>query len=285
MSSQTVTTEGGRVSIGSLPSLNTPQPADQLLGIQGGKAGLFPLSSLGGGTSPISGYATTTALSNEAQIRQKADDTLNQKLDGIRAAIPGPPDLSGYMRKADASSFISGPRLDTAIAQAVGNLSIPSIDGLAQQADLAAETAARQQADTILGQRIDGLGQRIDALPTSGTSSGSGLSGPVTITSLPTWHGSNKAPVRLFGTIQDDGGAYNSSTIAYPGGVTFKYPPIITGRTYIILFDDWGKGTATAVSDLVIQSVSRSGFTFQHVGPWPGNGQEWIIYSVEGIPS
>ncbi len=281
MSSQTVTTEGGRVSIGSLPSLNTPQSGDTVLGLQNGKAGLFPLSSLGDGTGPISGYATTTALSNEAQIRQKADDTLNQKLDGIRAAIPGTPDLSGYMKKADASSFVSGAQLEAAI----NGLHIPSTDGLAQQADLAAETAARQQADTLLGQRIDGLGQRIDALPTSGTSSGTGSSGPVTITSLPTWHGSNKAPVRLFGTIQDDGGAYNSSTVAYPGGVTFKYPPIITGKTYIILFDDWGKGTATAVSDLVIQSVSRSGFTFQHVGPWPGNGQEWIIYSVEGIPS
>lgn len=281
MSSQTVTTEGGRVSIGSLPSLSNPQPGDTVLGLQNGKAGLFPLSSLGGGTGPVSGYATTTALSNEAQARQKADDTLNQKLDGIRAAIPDPPDLSGYMKKTDASPFVSGAQLEAAI----NGLHIPSTDGLAQQADLAAETTARQQADTILGQRIDGLGQRIDALPTSGTSSGTGSSGPVTITSLPTWHGSNKAPVRLFGTIQDDGGAYNSSTIAYPGGVTFKYPPIITGKTYIILFDDWGKGTATAVSDLVIQSVSRSGFTFQHVGPWPGNGQEWIIYSVEGIPS
>ncbi|MCX5617099.1 hypothetical protein NQF86_00230 [Bombella sp. TMW 2.2543] len=281
MSSQTVATTGSRISIGSLPSLNTPQSGDTVLGLQNGKAGLFPLSSLGGGTGPVSGYATTTALSNEAQIRQKADDTLNQKLDGIRAAIPGTPDLSGYMKKADASSFVSGAQLEAAI----NGLHIPSTDGLAQQADLAAETTARQQADTILGQRIDGLGQRIDALPTSGTSSGTGSSGPVTITSLPTWHGSNKAPVRLFGTIQDDGGAYNSSTVAYPGGVTFKYPPIITGKTYIILFDDWGNGATTTVSDLVIQSVSRSGFTFQHVGPWPGNGQEWIIYNVEGIPN
>lgn len=147
---------------------------------------------------------------------------------------------------------------------------------------LAAEITARQQADTALGQRIDGLGQRIDALPSGG---GSGSAGPATIASLPTWHGSNKAPVRLFGVIQDDGGAYNNSTIAYPGDVTFKYPPIITGKTYIISFDDWGKGITSPPSDLVVKSVSCSGFTFQHARPWPGNGQEWIVYSVEGVPN
>ena len=157
--------------------------------------------------------------------------------------------------------------------------------GMVKQSDLKAEADIRLASDVTLGQRIDGLGQRIDALPSGGTSSGSDASGSATITSLPTLHGTNKAPVRLFGTIQDDGGAYNSSTITYPGGVTFKYPPIITGKTYIVLFDSWGKGTTVQPSDLAVQSVSRSGFTFQHVGPWPGNGQEWIIYSVEGIPN
>lgn len=283
MTSQTVTTGSGRVSIGNLPSLNTPQSGDTVLGMQDGKAGLFPVSSLGGGKAPdLSGYATTTALTSEAQARQNADTALSQKMDGIRAAIPSPPDLSGYMQKSDASTLVSQAQLDSTIANAIGNLPIPSTDGLAKQSDLTAEAAARQQADTALGQRIDGLGQRIDALPSG---SGGGSSGSGTIASLPTWHGDNKAPVRLFGTIQDDGGAYNSSTVAYPGGVSFKYPPIITGKTYIVLFDDWGNGTATSVSDLAVQSVSRSGFTFQHVGPWPGNGQEWIVYSVEGIPN
>lgn len=268
MSSQTVATAGGRISIGSLPSLNAPQPDDQLLGIQNGRAGLFSASSLGGSQTPdLSGYATTKALSDEAEARQNADAGLSKRIDFL------------------SSTSVTGGQLDAAITEAVNNLHIPSIDGLAKQGDVAAETAARQQADTLLGQRIDGLGQRIDALPAGGTSSGTGSSGPVTITSLPTWHESNKAPVRLFGTIQDDGGAYNSSTVSFPGDITFKYPPIVTGRTYVISFDEWGKGTATTVSDLVIQSVSRSGFTFQHVGPWPGNGQGWIIYSVEGIPN
>ena len=282
MTSQTVTTDGGRVSIGSLPSLNTPQPDDTVLGMKNGQAGLFPVSSLGGGKAPdLSGYATTTALTSEAQTRQSADTALSQRMDGIQASIPGPPDLSGYMKKSDASTLVSQAQLDTELANAIGNLDIPSTNGLAKQSDLTAEATARQQADTALGQRIDGLGQRIDALP----SGGGGSSGSGTIASLPTWHGDNKAPVRLFGTIQDDGGAYNSSTITYPGGVTFKYPPIVTGKTYIVLFDDWGNGTTIQPSDLAVQSVSRSGFTFQHVGPWPGNGQEWIIYSVEGIPN
>lgn len=264
MSSQTVTTEGGRVSINGLPSLNTPQPGDTVLGLQNGKAGLFPLSSLGGGQTPdLSGYATTTALSDEAQARQNADDGLSKRIDFL------------------SSTSVTGGQLDAAITAAINGLHIPSTDGLAKQSDLTAEVTARQQADTALGQRIDGLGQRIDALPSGG---GSGSAGSATIASLPTWHGTNKAPVRLFGIIQDDGGAYNNSTIPYPGAITFKYPPIITGKTYVISFDEWGNGTVTQAADLVVKSVSNSSFTFQHVGPWPGNGQEWIVYSVEGVP-
>ena len=111
MSSQTVTTEGGRVSIGSLPSLNTPQPDDTVLGMQDGQAGLFPVSSLGGGKTPdLSAYATTAAMTQaisseknerqdalkaEAQTRSDADAALSNRVGAVEKRMDALPSGGG----------------------------------------------------------------------------------------------------------------------------------------------------------------------------------------------
>lgn len=240
MSSQTVTTEGGRASVTSLPTLPIPQTGDQVLGVHGGKVGLFSATSLGGGKIPdMSGYATTTALT-------QATEELKKEIQRVAGEIPPAPDLSG----------------------------------LATKDSLENEATAREKADTELEKRVNGLSDKINSLPTVGsTSSGTA---PLTHFDIP---GVN--PTGTFEGIifrRYDGGAHNNAHIDYPSDwPKFAIPPVIVGTATTISDADWHAGQSGTSSNIEIMATSLTGFDFQHPGGWPGYRLEGITFWVKGV--
>lgn len=109
MSSQTVTTEGGRVSVIDLPALPSPTQDDRVVGIQNGSVGLFPVSSLNGEKTPdLSAYATTTALtqaiSSEKSERQDADTDLSERVGAVEKMVAALPSGGGTAASSGGSA-------------------------------------------------------------------------------------------------------------------------------------------------------------------------------------
>ncbi|MCX5615354.1 hypothetical protein, partial [Bombella saccharophila] len=161
MTTITVASESGRVSVRDLPTLAQVQAGDRIIGVQGEAVGLFSANQFnsGGntGTLDLSAYATTTALT-------QTTDTLNERINSVAASIPTAPDLSIYAKKSDIPDT-SGLATQQQVGQAISGLNIPSIEGLAKQSDLTAEATARQNGDQALDQKIDQLRSTIPATP------------------------------------------------------------------------------------------------------------------------
>ncbi|MCX5615361.1 hypothetical protein, partial [Bombella saccharophila] len=137
MTTITVASESGRVSVRDLPTFDTPKIDAHLLGMQNDTTGLFPVSSFfngSGGSLDLSDYTTTTALTQVV-------NTLNERINNVTASIPTSADLSGYAKKSD----------------------IPDTSKLATSANLMAEATARQNGDQALDQKIDQLRSTIPA--------------------------------------------------------------------------------------------------------------------------
>lgn len=250
MSSQTVTTEGGRVSIGSLPSLNTPQPEDKVLGMQDGQAGLFPVSSLGGGKTPdLSAYATTAAMtqavSSEKRERQDADDALSQRLSGL---------ASQDALKAEAQTRSDA---DAALSNRVGAVekvvaALPSGGGTGAP-------SGGTTASTVIGYYDGGTGFQ------------------------------KKQPTVLFMTVRSGGGAGNQGSLTFPDGIEFLDVPYVRVQGADLNASDFQSGSGTAPYDGSTGgspgwvSVTKTGLTYRHPGGWPGWTTEFMTFVVIGF--
>ncbi|MCQ0040864.1 MAG: hypothetical protein NF693_01155 [Bombella sp.] len=112
MSSQTVTAEGGRVSVTDLPALQAPGQDDRVMGLQNGSVGLFQAGAfMGNHQQPdLSAYATTTALTQaissekrerqealkaEAQARSDADAALSTRVGAVEKRMDALPSGGG----------------------------------------------------------------------------------------------------------------------------------------------------------------------------------------------
>ena len=112
MSSQTVTTEDGRVSVTDLPALQAPSQDDRVMGLQNGSVGLFQAGAfMGNHQQPdLSAYATTAALTQavssekrerqealeaEAQARSDADAALSTRVGAVEKRMDALPSGGG----------------------------------------------------------------------------------------------------------------------------------------------------------------------------------------------
>ncbi|MCX5616356.1 hypothetical protein NQF87_05125 [Bombella sp. TMW 2.2559] len=153
MTTQTVATEGGRIRVADLPSLGTPQAGDTILGVQDGRTGQFPVSTLGGSSPDLSIYARSSDLQTETEARENADTELKNKIDSLDI-----PSIAGLAKSSDLDTETRArEKADSQLEEKINGLNIPSTAGLATQSSLDDETEARKQGDRTLEDKINGL--------------------------------------------------------------------------------------------------------------------------------
>ncbi|MUG89647.1 phage tail protein [Bombella sp. ESL0385] len=175
MTSMTVSNEGGRVRVPDLPTLSAPQAGDRVLGLQGSVVGLFPASSLGGGNiaaPDLSAYAKKSDLPDISGLvtSQQLAQHITQAIEGIQL-----PSIEGLAKQADLTTEATARQAaDTALEQRINQVSAtipapPDLSGYAKQTDLTTETTAREQADTALTQRMSSVEQKLAEPPAPST--------------------------------------------------------------------------------------------------------------------
>lgn len=158
-----------------------------------------------------------------------------------------------------------------------------SAQGMATVRSVLQEQGARQSDVLGLNQQLSALKAQLSSLSLEGHSINV-TGGSSIIADTLNLNGADKPPIQLYLQRRYDGGAWKSTTLAYPRGITFKYPPHISAKAVIVGQEEWQQGGAANSSDLAIQSVSQNSFTFQHTGSWPGFLKENISFVIEGIP-
>lgn len=251
MSSQTVTTEGGRVSVTDLPALQAPSQDDRVMGLQNGSVGLFQAGAfMGNHQQPdLSAYATTAALtqavSSEKRERQDADDALSQRLSGL---------ASQDALKAEAQTRSDA---DAALSNRVGAVE-KRMDALPSGGGTGAPSGGTT-ASNVIGYYDDGTGFK------------------------------KKQPTVLFMTVRSGGGAGNQGSITFPDGIEFLDVPYVRVQGADLNASDFQSGSGIAPYDGSAGgspgwvSVTKTGLTYRHPGGWPGWTTEFMTFVIIGF--
>lgn len=89
-----------------------------------------------------------------------------------------------------------------------------------------------------------------------------------------------------------DGGAHIVTDMTWAKGIVFKNPPFAVFRSYIKDNTDWLGPSFDPMSVTAddnqnngrsrVYNLTEKGFTYQHIGLWPGSGRERLQYTVMG---